>query len=105
MGDPAGIGPEVVVKALARLRRGKVLLIGSQEVFESEQRRQGVAVLARSRIVDPVGRLGRFSMGKVQKQCGEAAYACLGKGVELLNKGEISGLVTAPVSKQAMRLA
>jgi len=105
MGDPAGIGPEVVVKALARVRRGSFVLIGSREVFESEQRRQGVSVLSGNEIVDPVGRLGRFSMGKVQKPCGEAAYACLEKGVELLNQRRISGLVTAPVSKEALRQA
>ncbi len=112
MGDPAGIGPEVVVKTLARVRTGDFLLIGSREVFDSEQRRQGAAVLARNgagqaqtAVVDPVGTLGRFSMGRVQKQCGDAAYACLQKGAELLNKGEISGLVTAPVSKQALRQA
>jgi 4-hydroxythreonine-4-phosphate dehydrogenase len=105
MGDPAGIGPEVVVKALARVRAGSFLLIGSRDVFESEQRRQGLSVLAKTAVVDPAGGTGRFVTGKVQRQCGEAAYACLQKGVELLNEGEISGLVTGPVSKEALRLA
>jgi 4-hydroxythreonine-4-phosphate dehydrogenase len=105
MGDPAGIGPEVVIKALARVRAGSFLLIGSRDVFESEQRRQGLSVLAKTAVVDPAGGTGRFVTGKVQRQCGEAAYACLQKGVELLNEGEISGLVTGPVSKEALRLA
>jgi 4-hydroxythreonine-4-phosphate dehydrogenase len=105
MGDPAGIGPEVVVKALARVRAGSFLLIGSRDVFESEQRRQGLSVLAKTAVVDPAGGTGRFVTGKVQRQCGEAAYACLQKGVDLLNEGEISGLVTGPVSKEALRLA
>ncbi len=105
MGDPAGIGPEVTVKALARLRVRNVLLIGSRAVFESEWRRQGVTSLPASALVDPVGTTGRFATGRVQKACGEAAYACLEHGVELLGRGEISGLVTGPVSKQSLRLA
>lgn len=105
MGDPSGIGPEVTIRALAEMRLRNVLLIGSREVFEGEQRRQGAAVLPGDSVVDPIVKMGRFSMGSVQKRCGEAAYACLERGVELLIKDEISGLVTAPVSKEALRLA
>ena len=104
MGDPAGIGPEIVIKALARARTGNVLLIGSRTVFEAEQRKQQVSVLNRVK-VDDVGRAGGFSPGRVQKRCGRAALACLEHGAELLRRGEVSALVTAPVSKEALRLA
>jgi len=105
MGDPAGIGPEIIVKALAGLRPGSVLLIGSRRVFEEEQRRQSAVALPGNAVSDPVGRVGRFSMGKKQKRCGAAALASLEHGVELLRRGEIRALVTAPVSKQALRMA
>ncbi len=104
MGDPAGIGPEITIKTLTRTRLKNVLLIGSRAVFEAEQRQQHVSVLAGVR-VDDIGRLGRFPMGRVRKRCGQAALACLERGAELLKRGEISALVTAPVSKAALRLA
>ncbi len=104
IGDPAGIGPEIIIKALVRMRLKDVLLIGPRAVFEAEQRKQHASVLAGTR-VDDVGRTGRFSMGRVQKRCGQAALACLEHGAELLARGEISALVTAPVSKETLRLA
>jgi len=105
MGDPAGIGPEVTVKALARLRRRGVILIGSRDVLEREADRQGVDVLARATVVDPFGRLGQYQVGKTGKRCGSAAWAYLEHGAGLLRRGEIGALVTAPVSKAALRLA
>jgi len=105
MGDPAGIGPEVTIRALARLRRRGVILIGSREVLEREQERQGVDVLAGTTVIDPFGRLGRYPAGKIGKRCGSAARAYLEHGAGFLRRGEIGALVTAPVSKAALRLA
>ena len=50
-------------------------------------------------------RTSTFVFGKVQKCCGEAALRALETGVSLLKQGVINGLVTAPVSKEALRLA
>jgi 4-hydroxythreonine-4-phosphate dehydrogenase len=80
------------------------LLVGSRTIFGAEQRKQHASVLAGIKI-DDVGRAGRFSMGRVQKRCGQAALACLEHGAELLGRGEVSALVTAPVSKETLRLA
>lgn len=105
MGDPAGVGPEIIVKALAALRSGDFLVIGSRDVFRRQQRRSGVSVVSGDALADPVGRLGRFSIGRAQRSSGAAALACLEHGVELLRRREISALVTAPVSKEALRHA
>jgi len=102
MGDPAGIGPEIVLKALGRGGRARV--IGSRAVFEREQQRLGLQLDLRC-VDDLVPDPARFRMGEAQKNCGRAARKALEIGVSLLRAGEISALVTAPVSKEALRPA
>ncbi len=105
MGDPAGIGPEIVLKALAGSARRGIRILGSKRVFVQEQQRLGTSIDAVRAVDDVAGDIGGFSMGRPQENCGQAALRCLELGVELLNKGEIDALVTAPVSKEALRLA
>lgn len=103
-GDPAGIGPEVVLKALDQLPGLRPRIIGPRGLFARVQRRLGTDVdlqLVDDSVPDP----GRFEPGRVQKNCGRVACAALETGVRLLREGAIAALVTAPVSKEALRLA
>ncbi|MBM3315631.1 4-hydroxythreonine-4-phosphate dehydrogenase PdxA [candidate division WOR-3 bacterium] len=112
MGDPAGIGPEVVLKALARasqkaevrMQKPAFRVVGSIRVFEQERKRLGLKVDLGC-VDDSVPSPGRFRMGRAQESCGRAAFEALATGVSLLRNGEVSALVTAPVSKEALRLA
>ena len=110
MGDAAGIGPEIILKALAKRGRGvkeprgRLRIIGSKKVFEQEQKRLGTRADL-SLIDDSVKLAGTWRMGRVQRKCGAAAMESLEAGVEMLESGAISALVTAPVSKEALRLA
>ena len=104
MGDPAGIGPEVVLKVLSRMPRRRCRVFGSLDVLEREQRQLGTKVDL-SCIEDTAGRVGRFRMGRAQRNCGAAAFACLEAGVRELGACRVSALVTAPVSKAALRMA
>ena len=104
MGDPAGIGPEVILKSLSHMPRLRCRVFGSLAVFEREQSRLGTKVDL-SCVEDVAGRLGAFKMGRVQQNCGAAAFACLEAGVRELKAGRVSALVTGPVSKEALRLA
>jgi 4-hydroxy-L-threonine phosphate dehydrogenase PdxA len=113
MGDPAGIGPEVILKALAepghriadcRLQTPDCRIIGSRRVFELEQKRLGTRVDL-SVVDDSVAMPGGWKMGRVQESCGRAAFEALEAGCEMLETGRLSALVTAPVSKEALRLA
>jgi 4-hydroxythreonine-4-phosphate dehydrogenase len=72
--------------------------------FKREQRRLGTEVDL-SRVEDVAGRLGVFKMGRAQRYCGNAALACLEAGVRELREKRLSALVTAPVSKEALRMA
>lgn len=104
MGDPAGIGPEVIVKALAQLKGGGYRIIGSRRVLTATAQSLGLR-LDESIVDDSVRGLGRYQMGKAQRECGRAAFEVLETGVALLQEGKVSALVTAPVSKEALRLA
>ncbi len=110
MGDPAGIGPEVILKALSSpppnfpLLPATCRIIGSRKVFELEQKRLKTKIDL-SLVDDTVHIPGSWKIGKVQKKCGLAALAALEKGIELLQEGKIRALVTGPVSKESLRLA
>ncbi len=103
-GDPAGIGPEVILRSLDRLPKLKVRIIGPLAVFERAQRQLKTRVDL-SLVDDALQSPGRFDYGKVQKSCGTTSLLALELGTHLLKNNEISALVTAPVSKESLRLA
>ena len=104
VGDPAGIGPEIILKALERLPRLRPRIIGPRDVFEREQKRLRAKVDL-NLIDDSVEGPGRYEYGKPQARCGGTALLALEMGVYRLLKGDIRALVTAPVSKEALRMA
>jgi len=131
MGDPAGIGPEVVVKACAMPEVARIcrpLVIGSLPVMERTARALRVPLrvvsvsghgdaigpstsLRASRrgilpVLDPLERpLGRFRMGAVSKQTGAASAVFIIKAVRLAQLGCLDAIVTAPINKEAINLA
>ena len=123
MGDPAGIGPEVIAKALAgaKVRRlCRPLVIGSfpvmQQVVKSLKLKMNVirvegheAVSPRSNqlaVLDPLDHpLGRFPRGVAVPETGAASVLFIKKAVELAQLGCIDGVVTAPINKEAINMA
>lgn len=105
MGDPAGIGPEVCVKAgldAAVLAVSEPLLVGSREVFLQASRLAGLSL--DSEIEDPVGR-GGFACGEISADAGLAAYRSLMRAIDLALLGEVDAVVTAPINKAALHRA
>ncbi len=108
MGDAAGIGPEVVLKALAdtEIRKGITpLIIGEDFVFEkvkkmidSPLRKINILNLEEIREDD-------FEVGKVNKSCGKAAIAYVKKAFFLAKNKKIDAFVTAPINKEAVKLS
>lgn len=104
LGDPAGIGPEIVLKALARLRKEPINLtiIGSVSILSATQMMLKTNFpLPRAIDTDEV----EFEFGRVQHSAGKAAFAAVRQAVNLIKEGEIDALVTAPVSKEAIGLS
>lgn len=99
-GDPAGIGPEVVIKALAKIKpKIAVVLFGDEAVLE----RLGQPLPAGAVLVSTGAITNRcFPVGKPTRETGAAALSYLQKAVAYLKEGRINSLVTAPVSKEAI---
>ena len=118
MGDPAGVGPEIILKARqrleARLSDGtlSLLVIGSRAALDATACRLGVAAVPLTRegatglSQMPVGDdLVNVRVGEVSAQGGDFAYRAVARAVELAQSGAITAIVTAPLNKEALNLA
>jgi len=124
MGDPGGIGPEIVVKALQKEKPSKhlaYLLIGSRQVFKKLCQRTGLwlpfkTVQSVSRGSLCAGNIyflditrdspvdGKIQIGKLCRENGRLALAVIEKAASLAKQGIVDAIVTAPVNKAAIRL-
>jgi 4-hydroxythreonine-4-phosphate dehydrogenase len=119
MGDPAGIGPEIVLKAF---REGSVsdgfVVVGDRDVLATCSDALGLGVPIRSaagpRDLEPgwvnvidVGAIRREDVapGALSRACGAAARRYIERGVSLALDGSAEALVTLPVNKEAVRLS
>src|SRR5215831_10183445 len=104
-GDPAGIGPEVTLKALARPEvrtLADIAVAGDPALLERTARELGLPAADR---VEPAGDAGGVLPGRLSAAGGAAAVAAVVRAVELIRAGTYDGLVTAPINKEAIRLA
>jgi 4-hydroxythreonine-4-phosphate dehydrogenase len=103
MGDPAGIGAEVLAKALRRFKRRRdteLHVIGDACIL----RRYGFTSGFRVCLHDMAhAGLKGLRPGKPSRAGAKAAYGYLEEAVRMVRQGEADGLVTAPVSKEALR--
>ncbi len=101
LGDPAGIGPEIVVRALAERPDANVLVFGDFGVLEQAAKIAGVAAPhgARVRAVTSL-RPDEITPGKPNDASGQAQLAYLTAAVDAALAGDVAALVTAPISKE-----
>lgn len=123
MGDPAGIGPEIVVRALSHestYQKCRPIVTGDANVM-----RKAVSLLGLNLQVNAVDEVKAakfeygtidvfdlkcvdaesFEFGKVAAQCGNAAFVSIRKAIDLAMAEEVDGTVTAPLNKEALNLA
>jgi 4-hydroxythreonine-4-phosphate dehydrogenase len=124
MGDPAGIGPELCLRALgepAVLEICVPVLFGDVGVVKrlgeasipfpkcrivSINEWQGCEAVEEPLIVDCAGLdAGSLRVGQVTADCGKAAYRYIEQAIRAAMSGQIAGVVTAPVHKEALRLS
>ena len=109
MGDPAGVGPEIVVKALADREFAALarwLVVGDARVLEMAERIAGTKLEAAERVdVDTLGDLKDFRFGRLDASCGQAAVAYVRVATELCLGGKAEAMVTAPINKEAVTLS
>lgn len=109
-GDPAGIGPEISLRAAAdpRVRSAlRLVLIGPRALRPATIAPAATEALADGPSVQWIDSAApeRWEMGRVQRECGAAALAALRTGHTLAFTRQVQALVTAPVSKEALHLA
>ena len=100
MGDAAGIGPEVVVKAIHSLPKSadfEVIVIGDSRHLEN-------AGLDPACVLDLANLPDEIEMGVDSAVTGKAAAECIVRAVEMWKAGEIDAIATAPISKNSIRL-
>jgi len=107
LGDGAGIGPEVVLKVLNQPNLYSVctpLLIGDRTLLEFWSKRLSLKIPKKVELVDleifPAYQ--KIVPGKVDPFMGNAAIQFVRAGAELALEKKISGIVTAPLSKEAV---
>jgi 4-hydroxythreonine-4-phosphate dehydrogenase len=105
-----GIGPEVTLKAIGhpRVRRECIpVLVGPATVFRHAARIVGVAGRLSKTTVIELPHLAEATPtpGALSQLAGRVAGTAIEKAVELVRSGNADGIVTAPVSKQALHLA
>jgi 4-hydroxythreonine-4-phosphate dehydrogenase len=110
MGDPAGVGPEVICKAIAALpaaERGGITVIGCAETLRRAAEACGLAgdVLRDVSIKDVASPDVPLPFGKMDKAGGEACFRYIKRAVELAMAGDIGCIITAPISKEALNAA
>jgi len=107
LGDPAGIGPEVILKAVhsSRIRAlGRFVIVGTEAVFERTERLTRLRWPKDIRLV-ALENLKQFRYGEISPRYGRAAFLYLREAVRLLKDGAGDFLVTAPIQKESMEKA
>jgi 4-hydroxythreonine-4-phosphate dehydrogenase len=101
LGDPSGVGPEVVVRALAARPRADVLIFGDRGVLARAAATAGVPAPADDRVREVTRlRADEVTPGRPDDASGRAQLAYLAAATDAVLAKEAAALVTAPISKE-----
>ncbi len=123
LGDPAGIGPEIVVRSIADKDLFQItdcIVVGDRKVVANAIKitgedvtlnvvadpaegdyREGVLNLIDLDNVD----MDRFEFGKVNAMCGKAAFEYIEKSIQLTMAGKADAVATTPINKESLHAA
>jgi len=111
IGDPAGIGAEIALKALQDQSVSSLaqwLLIADSAVLSAAQRVSGIESSTLPCSLSGTGSLApshNVAYGQLRAEYGLAAVAYVRRAVELCMKGEADAMVTGPLNKEAVTLS
>jgi 4-hydroxythreonine-4-phosphate dehydrogenase len=123
MGDPTGIGPEIIVKALSReepFQACRPIVFGDREVLSRAIQMQRLSTTLK--IIEeipedgylpgkifllPLSQLEVNSLrfGQPDRACGEAMVTYIEEAVKWVRSGRLDAITTCPINKQAMNAA
>ena len=123
MGDPAGIGPEIIIKSLAEgaLSGAPVVVVGCAQTLRRILA-LNITPRAELRIInhpaeasfspatinvidEPLSDPQGLRPGEVQAQAGDLAFRCIRRATALALEGAVAAIATAPLNKEALHLA
>jgi len=125
MGDPAGVGPEVCLQAAADprvLERCAPVIFGDAGVLGRVAAACGLPLptqivaldrwpdafrsLTSSAVLDHgATKASEIRPGEIDERCGRACYIYIERAIAAAMRGEVAGVATAPIHKEALRLA
>ena len=121
MGDPAGIGPEIIAKAfrdapeatagcfvagdVVAMRRAAACIGGMLPVAEIESSQEALSLPPHCIPVLQVCAATPVEVGKISQTAGQAAADCVVWAARAALRGDIAAIVTAPLHKEALALA
>jgi 4-hydroxythreonine-4-phosphate dehydrogenase len=109
MGDPSGVGPEIVLQALADPQVAPLanwIVAGDERILAMAAGITGIPLAnAELRPIAALGDLGGFAFGKLSAASGQAALEYVRVATGMCLRGEAGGMVTAPINKEAVTLS
>jgi len=110
MGDPAGVGAEVILAALNTMSgkdRQTVKIFGNLETLHKAAAVTGLQLKPGTdfQLEDISVDGGPLPFGRVDRRAGDAAFRFIETAVRAAQSGEIDCIVTAPINKEALNLA
>lgn len=122
MGDPAGIGPEIILKALSAEKAAslsKCVVVGDKVILENAMKFPGIPSMLIKEISLPEEAefapgilnlinlskvdMRHFQIGEISGMCGQAAYSYIERSIELANDGLIDAVATPPINKESLK--
>ena len=124
MGDPAGIGPEIICKVLRNKhldRSASYAIVGLQDFLNASARCLNTHIQFEAvecpdmvfsssadavSVFEPEGLSPfDFQLGVAQASCGEAAFRCITASIDMAMRGQCDAVVTAPICKESIHMA
>jgi 4-hydroxythreonine-4-phosphate dehydrogenase len=119
MGDPAGVGPEIILKSLRDLAPREaagefaLVVIGTASCMADAAKRLDMPVTIAAdtggwpkiRLIEAASTDAAIAPGQLSAEAGRLAFAAIERSVRLALDGEIDAIVTAPINKEALNRA
>ena len=109
MGDPAGVGPEILIKALndARVKKAaSVIAVGDMGVLKEAAKRLRLKGPQDEQVISVTNLdIKKLNIGKPSKLSGEASIAFIEEALYMTAIGDADAFVTCPISKEAVKKA
>ncbi|MBE9562955.1 MAG: 4-hydroxythreonine-4-phosphate dehydrogenase PdxA [Proteobacteria bacterium] len=119
LGDPAGVGPEIIVKSLSELELYKIcnpIVIGDNNILRNALKICNKTTeihlidspqeykINKINLID-LNNIRFTQFGTVQAICGQAAYEYIATAVKLAIAGEVDAIATTPINKESLNAA